>query len=155
SDHFGNPGIWSAADAGERIHGKDSAIPELASWQQLQKTNPTPNERKKVADEIQKKFRRVDSTSPFWPRSIDDEAILPSEVRMQLGKIRRELESLRKMPTHPMESANGAQEGGVPGSPHAGPHDVRVHLRGRYDRLGDIVPRRFPEILAGNAQPKI
>ena len=41
--------------------------------------------------------------------------------------------------------ANGAQEGGVPGSPHAGMHDVKVHVRGRYDRLGDLVPRRFPE----------
>jgi hypothetical protein len=44
--------------------------------------------------------------------------------------------------TGPM--AHGAQEGGVPGSPHAGVHDVKVHVRGRYDRLGDVVPRGFP-----------
>ena len=41
-------------------------------------------------------------------------------------------------------TANGAQEGGVPGSPHAGTHDVKVHVRGRYDRLGELVPRGFP-----------
>jgi hypothetical protein len=51
--------------------------------------------------------------------------------------------------------ANGAQEGGVPGSPHAGTHDVRIHIRGRYDRLGPLVPRRFPEIVAGREQKPI
>ncbi len=51
--------------------------------------------------------------------------------------------------------ANGAQEGGVPGSPHAGVHDVHIHIRGRYDRLGSLVPRRFPEILAGREQKPI
>jgi hypothetical protein len=43
----------------------------------------------------------------------------------------------------------------VPGSPQAGVHDVRVHIRGRYDRLGDLVPRRFPVILAGEKQELI
>jgi hypothetical protein len=32
---------------------------------------------------------------------------------------------------------------------------VRIHHRGRYDRLGDVVPRRFPEILAGDRQSPI
>jgi cytochrome c553 len=44
----------------------------------------------------------------------------------------------------PGPTANGAREGGVPGSPHEGTHDVKVHIRGRYDRLGDLVPRGFP-----------
>jgi hypothetical protein len=43
----------------------------------------------------------------------------------------------------------------VPESPHAGIHDVRVHLRGRYDRLGDLVARRFPIVLAGTQQKPI
>src|SRR5439155_13231158 len=30
-----------------------------------------------------------------------------------------------------------------------------VHLRGRYDRLGEPVPRRFPTILAGEKQAPI
>jgi hypothetical protein len=34
-------------------------------------------------------------------------------------------------------------------------HDVRVHIRGRYDRLGELVPRRFPVILAGDRQAPI
>src|SRR5262249_47748640 len=48
-----------------------------------------------------------------------------------------------------------AQEGGVPDSPHAGTHDVKVHIRGRYDRLGELVPRGFPEIVKVADAPKI
>ncbi len=55
----------------------------------------------------------------------------------------------------PKAFANGAQEGGVPGSPHAGVHDVKVHLRGRYDRLGELVPRGFPEVIRGANPPAI
>jgi hypothetical protein len=52
-------------------------------------------------------------------------------------------------------TANGAQEGGVPGSPHAGVHDVKVHIRGRYDRLGDVVPRGFPFVVRVAEAPTI
>jgi hypothetical protein len=65
-----------------------------------------------------------------------------------------ELAARQKTKT-PIPYANGAQEGGVPGSPHAGVHDVAIHIRGRYDRLGERVPRRFPEILAGRQQKPI
>lgn len=65
-----------------------------------------------------------------------------------------EMEACKKA-KKPIPYANGAQEGGVPGSPHAGTHDVHIHIRGRYDRLGPLVPRRFPEILAGRDQTPI
>ena len=32
---------------------------------------------------------------------------------------------------------------------------MRIHLRGRYDRLGDVAPRRFPRLLAGDDQKPI
>ena len=32
---------------------------------------------------------------------------------------------------------------------------MRVHIRGKYDRLGDMVPRHFPVILAGEKQAQI
>ena len=32
---------------------------------------------------------------------------------------------------------------------------MKVHIRGKYDRLGDLVPRRFPLILAGENQAAI
>ncbi len=55
----------------------------------------------------------------------------------------------------PIPTAHGLQEGGCPQSSHAGVHDVKVHIRGRYDRLGPIVPRHFPKLLAGDSQPPI
>lgn len=43
-------------------------------------------------------------------------------------------------------------EGGVPGSKREKIGDAPVYLRGEYQREGAIVPRRFPTILAGDAQ---
>ncbi len=43
----------------------------------------------------------------------------------------------------------------MPDSPQAGIHDVRIHIRGNYARLGESVPRRFPRIVAGAQQSPI
>jgi hypothetical protein len=51
--------------------------------------------------------------------------------------------------------ALAAQEGGVPQSEYEGFHDARIQIRGSYTRLGDVVARRFPVILAGDKQPPI
>jgi hypothetical protein len=47
------------------------------------------------------------------------------------------------------------QEGGTPKSMFAGIQDVPVHIRGQYSKLGDVVPRHFPQVIAGEKQPKI
>jgi hypothetical protein len=47
------------------------------------------------------------------------------------------------------------QEGGTPKSMFAGIQDVPVHIRGSYSKLGEVVPRHFPEVIAGDKQPKI
>jgi hypothetical protein len=48
-----------------------------------------------------------------------------------------------------------AQEGGVPNSVYVGTKDVRIQIRGEYSRLGPLVPRHFPTIIAGENQPPI
>jgi hypothetical protein len=53
----------------------------------------------------------------------------------------------------PPPMCQGLQDGGVPGSPYAGFHEARLHVRGRHDRLGEVVPRRFPRLLADGAPP--
>lgn len=53
----------------------------------------------------------------------------------------------------PIPVAHGLQEGGTPKSAYEGIGDAKVHLRGRYDRLGETAPRRFPEILTGPTSP--
>lgn len=79
----------------------------------------------------------------------------PHSAWHEIAQVAADRETLKKNPPPPIPYANGAQEGGVPGSPQEGVHDVRVHIRGSYSRLADLVPRRFPVILAGESQPKI
>jgi hypothetical protein len=70
-------------------------------------------------------------------------------------KLAESLANVKKNSQPAPRLVHGAQEGGVPGSPQAGVHDVRIHIRGSYNRLGDVVPRRFPTILAGEKQSPI
>jgi hypothetical protein len=35
------------------------------------------------------------------------------------------------------------------------PHDIRIHVRGNHKSLGDEVPRRFLQVLAGSDQPRV
>jgi hypothetical protein len=70
----------------------------------------------------------------------------------ELSQWRAELEPIKARLATPLPTAEGLQEGGVPASPQAGLHDVKVHIRGRYDRLGNLVARRFPLFLAGDHQ---
>jgi hypothetical protein len=75
--------------------------------------------------------------------------------RTLLERAKTELAALRKELERPVPRAHGLQEGGTPKSAYEGIQDVKVHIRGRYDRLGAIVPRRFPQILAGENQKPI
>ena len=43
--------------------------------------------------------------------------------------------------------AQGLLDGGIPQTRYAGYNDAAVHKRGRYDQLGDMVPRAFPALL--------
>jgi hypothetical protein len=152
SDRLGNPAVWHFLDMADsrRAPGPANARPDLAAWDRAVAAGKGARAAvEQAAREIAGKLTTADARSPFWINKREDEKYLPAEARAELAKIDAELEALRKSPPPPSEFANGAQEGGVPGSPHAGTHDVRVHLRGRYDRLGDMAPRHFPEVIAG------
>jgi hypothetical protein len=160
-DRYGNAGVWSFLDMADSRRGRRGAgaLDALAGWDRIvEKARAGGVERKALeaaAREVQKAFTVADPRSPFWINRPEDEKALPAAARTTLERLGRELASLRSSQVPPVEFANGAQEGGVPGSPHAGVHDVRIHNRGRYDRLGEVVPRRFPEILAGARQAPI
>ena len=55
----------------------------------------------------------------------------------------------------PPPECHGFREGGIPKTPYEGFHDAQIHVRGRYDRLGPLVPRHLPVVLAGENQPAI
>jgi hypothetical protein len=78
-----------------------------------------------------------------------NEAGLPEALRGKVTQQRDEMASLRKITAEKIPVAHGLQEGGCPETPYVTPQDVKIHLRGRYDRLGKVVPRGFPAILKG------
>lgn len=90
--------------------------------------------------------------SPYYPSPGEPEPVPDGERAEQIAA---QLKKSQAILDQPIAYCNGAQEGGVPDSPQAGFHDVRVHIRGRYDRLGPVVPRRFPTIIAGSNPPPI
>jgi hypothetical protein len=81
-----------------------------------------------------------------------DEAL--SEDPTDVASLEREHNRLSTELAHP-PMCHGLREGGIPKTAYEGFHDARIHVRGRYDRLGDLVSRRFPAILAGENQPSI
>jgi hypothetical protein len=50
--------------------------------------------------------------------------------------------------------AHGMKEGGIAGTTYEGFHDAAIHKRGRYDMLGEAVPRGMPQWLTKH-QPHI
>jgi hypothetical protein len=104
--------------------------------------------------ELEKEAQRLTNESRATPASKDNRDSSAAH-QAKLAEVKRELEAWKATPLPALEFANGTQEGGCPQSPQAGIHDVRVHIRGRYDRLGKLVSRRFPTILAGDHQQPI
>jgi Protein of unknown function (DUF1553)/Protein of unknown function (DUF1549)/Planctomycete cytochrome C len=155
TDRFGNAAVWHFWDMADSRRGQSpSRDAALGAWERVAAgTDRAAVEQ--AALEYQKAFTITDARSPFWIKSAEDERALPAERRDAIARLDGDINALKKVPAPPIEYANGAEEGGVPGSPHAGVHDVRIHFRGRYDHLGDLVPRRFPEILAGANQKPI
>lgn len=73
-----------------------------------------------------------------------------SEVKALLDNERAKLSEIVAR----AEFAQGMQDGGIPATAWEGFHDAKIHQRGRYDRLGETVPRSFPALLV-REQPAI
>jgi hypothetical protein len=173
-DSHGNRDVWHFCDMAEDQPGSGGATASsaLARWrtavEQVAGGKAERNAINKAAMEVQEALQSADVLkspdvklyqdltapgSPFLPRALEEQ-VLPAEERQKLGRLTTEVDALKKNPPPPLPFAHGVQEGGCPQSPQVGTHDVRVHIRGRYDRLGKLVPRCFPRIIAGeNQQP--
>jgi Protein of unknown function (DUF1553) len=97
----------------------------------------------------------TDSKGPFWAAARADPMNLPESIRATVKAMADEQAKLKAELAKPLPVAHALQDGGTPQSAYAGFNDARVHLRGRYDRLGDLVARRFPRILADDNQQPI
>jgi hypothetical protein len=175
SDRLGNRGVWYFYDLA--ANGPDRAQvvagSALARWQSaiaaVKNGKGGPQEVEQAATDVQKALESAEvqkgpdarlyqdligPRSPFRGAVPDDHA-LPAAVREQLARLSAELEGMKKELAAPVPFTHGAQEGGCPKSPQEGTHDVHIHIRGRYDRLGKLVPRHFPRILAGENQTPV
>ena len=156
ADSHGHAGVWHFLDTADSRPAAGGANPALAAWRQAAAAAGGDRAAlEKAADAFAQAFTCVDAASPFWVNRPEDESALPADARGELARLRGELDTLRRSPPPPVPVALAAQEGGVPNSIHAGTHDARIHVRGGYTRLGEVVPRHFPVVLAGENQPAI
>jgi mono/diheme cytochrome c family protein len=157
-----NPmGVWCFYDMAKR-GGAGALAPDsaLAKWL-------AAKDKSAAADEVQRALLAPDAAKgpdakllkdltdpkgPFLGAARKDESALAPETREALAKMREGLASLKQKLPPPIPVCHGLQEGGCPQTTWVGFHDAPVHIRGRYDRLGAVVPRRFPKVLAGDTQ---
>jgi hypothetical protein len=97
----------------------------------------------------------INPRGAFWATLRRDLDNIPESDRAHARALAGELAQLRDNPPPPLPFAHALQEGGVPTSVHEGTKDAHIHIRGRYDRLGSVVPRRFPRLLAGDDRQPI
>ncbi len=97
----------------------------------------------------------TDGHSIFWEAARQSDYNVATAARPRLLSLRQQLTGLEKQTFPPIPTAHALQDGGTPQSTYEGTHDTKIQIRGRYDKLGDMVPRHFPRLLAGDEQPKI
>ena len=179
ADSFGNLGVWRFYETPIELPPSLPPRSSLWAWAAMARGAAGDNEEKlaKAAVELRDSLVRLQPTtqasrpdSPadtadkaayqliadphgaFWADARKDESSYPAESRQKLTEFRAQLATLQKQSADVVPYAYGLQEGGTPNSSYVGIHDGSIMARGRYDRLGEIVPRQFPRLLAGDHQ---
>ncbi|MBI5760901.1 MAG: PSD1 domain-containing protein [Planctomycetales bacterium] len=150
ADYYGLAGIFKSTRTMETFK-------KVARWHENPIPTPEGIAAKAVHDEqvsqkkaaIQKVIDRADTAAKAAvpagekpPQKL--EALYPEETRAELKRLRDELAQFEKSaPEQP--SAMGVSDDAVV--------DVAVHVRGNPFKLGDVVPRRLPRVLAGSSPP--
>jgi hypothetical protein len=92
--------------------------------------------------------------SPFWVKNRDDQRYLTPEARAELEKLTADRDAAKwRVPS--LSYAVGIQDGGPRYGPYPGIQDAQIYIRGSYSQPGRRVPRRFPEVLAGQQRPAL
>jgi hypothetical protein len=170
ADSLGNPGVWSFLDMAlvkDAVHAHRGPEGALARWYaagdraaaeaaaaEIQRALAAPGTSEEGTPAGRLWRELASGQGPFRVTQRDDHW-LPAAVLVEKKRLEAEFEAYRKNAPPPVPYAMAAREGGVAGTKYEGFHDAAIHIRGRYDRLGDVVPRRFPLVLAGAHQPPI
>ncbi len=129
----------------------------VAKW--YENSIPTPEElakqaeHKQTVDEKKQTIETLVATAkselnPPMGETVpqDVEKRFPEETQAELKKLRDELKQLEANAPK-ISTAMGVTNGEIA--------DTSIHLRGSHLTLGEVVPRRFPRVLAGDDQPSI
>jgi cytochrome c553 len=148
-DYYGLAGIFKSTRTMEHFK-------KIARW--YENSIATPEEKARVEahqgriaqtqsmiDGLLRKGREQLVASGKTVAAKPDEGQFTEDIRADLKKLRFELAALKKSAPE-LPSALGVNEGK--------PVDVPVHLRGEHLKLGKMVARRVPEVLAGSAAPR-
>ena len=180
TDAYGNPNVWSFVHMSRRSNLQSAPYRQLQTlvpWFEAVQAggasaaDHSADQRvRRAADAVQRALQSAsaDRTQApatvvrllTWLRATDGflktgaDLNFDDKARAVREKLVRQRETLRKQ-LSTTAVALAAKEGGVPGTAHAGFNDARVHVRGSYNRLGRVVPRGFPEIIAGRQPPSI
>jgi cytochrome c553 len=163
-DHAGRPEVWYLLDPNQAPPDaglRKELRPLLEAWQGDAHTAPALRDfADALGDRLAAEAGQTAAAplreelsgagGPFWlsapPAAADSPRIAMEE----------ELRQLEQQPPPPLELAVGIQEGAVPDTAYTGTMDVRIHRRGDYNNLGEVVPRGMPEVLrAVNPPPPI
>lgn len=87
-------------------------------------------------------------------KGIEDKEISPARRKKENGAAPTD-EERAAYRSKPLTVAFRAEDGGIPGSLHPKIGDTRLYVRGSFQKQGDFIPRRFPEVLAGTSQQPI
>ena len=87
-------------------------------------------------------------------KALEDKEVSPARRKKENGAAPTP-EERAAYRAQPLPIAYRAEDGGIAGSLHAKIGDTRLYIRGSFQKQGDVIPRRFPEILAGTSQPPI
>ncbi|GAA5504962.1 DUF1553 domain-containing protein [Novipirellula caenicola] len=101
---------------------------------------------KRIAEQIAQAKAELDPPPAADTKPEEIEKRFSAETQSRLKQLRDELKQLQDA-TPELPTAMGVTEGNIA--------DTSVHLRGSHLTLGDIVPRRVPEVLAIDDQPSI
>lgn len=105
--------------------------------------------------EVEQKLKDADAAKTAAAGSAGATPVAASLSQEQRAPLEQELAKLKQDLLPPTPTALAVQDGGTPEGLFPKNGDVPVHIGGRYDQLGNVVPRHLPTFFCGAEQPPI
>lgn len=150
-DYYGLAGIFQSTQTMDSYktvaewHENTIETPEQAA-ELKQHQQKIADQEKLIAEKFAHAKSELEPPSDAAAKPDEIEKRFSEETRAELKTLRDELERWKEE-TPELPTAMGVVDGDIA--------DTAVHLRGSHLTLGDVVPRRFPEVLMSDEDPSI